>query len=357
MNFPKFKAASVIASPPLFDLDASIEKCCSIIDEAADNGAKLIAFPETFIPLYPWWIWMGINNVKRLELYKKLFKNSVDIDGAPFQKLCDKAKERQVYLTVGINERDSMTLYNTQVFINDKGQLIGKRRKLVPTGEERTVWGRGDGSDLFVCDTELGKLGGLICYENSMTLSRYALYTMGIQIHVANWPGSNFKSQPRDRNKIIDTVSRFVAFEGQTFVIASSSTVGQEEVDFYLELDPGNEGILEAGGGISGIISPFGDYVSPPVQNEEGIAYGEIDLELILDSKHILDNVGHYARPDVTQLLLNGRKNEPIIHASKKKLANDMESREIIREMEKLIPELNDERLKNLINDLSKKFN
>lgn len=313
MKEPVFKAAAVIASPALFNLEATVDKCCRLIDEAADNGAKLIVFPETFLPMYPWWIWMGINNVKRLELYKKLFMQSVVIADNPFQKLCRKAKEREVFVVVGINERDGMTLYNSQVFIDNRGNIIGKRRKLVPTGEERTVWGRGDGSDLFVCETAIGKIGGLICYENSMPLSRFALYAMGEQIHIANWPGANFKSQPRDRTKIIDTVSRFIAFEGQVFVIASSSCIGQEELEFYLDLDPANQGILEAGGGIAGIISPLGDYVSPPVQNQEGIAYGEINLELILDSKHLIDTVGHYFRGDVTRLLFNPTKNTPFV--------------------------------------------
>lgn len=312
MEFPKFIAASVIASPEIFDLTGTIEKCCSYIEEAADSGAKLIVFPETFIPMYPWWIWMSVNNVKKLELYKQLYKNSVDVHGEEFKKLCNKAKMHNVYVVVGINEIDNMTLYNTQVFISNQGEVIGKRRKLVPTGEERTVWGRGDGSDLFVCDTELGKISGLICYENSMPLSRYALYSMGAQVHIANWPGSNFKSQPRDRTKIIDLTSRFVAFEGQMFVIASSSYLGEEELSFYKELDPSLGESLTVGGGIAGIISPFGDYVSPPIKDEEGIAYGDINLELILDSKHLLDSVGHYARGDVTKLLLNRESNYPV---------------------------------------------
>ncbi|WP_163969654.1 carbon-nitrogen hydrolase family protein [Oceanobacillus halotolerans] len=312
MNFPKFTAASVIASPAMFDLSGTVNKCCSYIEEASENGAKLVVFPETFIPMYPWWIWMSVNNVKKLELYKDLYKNSVDIHGSEFKKIRDKASECNVYVVVGINEINSMTLYNSQVFINDQGEIIGKRRKLVPTGEERTIWGRGDGSDLFVCDTDIGKLSGLVCYENSMPLSRYALYSMGAQIHIANWPGSNFKSQPRDRTKIIDLTSRFAAFEGQMFVIASSSYLGEEELAFYKELDPSLGDSLTVGGGIAGIISPFGEYVSRPLQDEEGIAYGEIDLEAVLDSKHLLDSVGHYARGDVAKLLLNKEDANPV---------------------------------------------
>lgn len=308
MKNETFKAAAVNASPYLFNLEKTVEKCLSIIEEAASKDARLIVFPETFLPMYPWWIWMSVDNTKRLELFKKLYYESVDIAQEPFQKICRKAREKEVFVVIGINERERTTLYNTQVFINDQGDIIGKRRKLVPTSEERTIWGRGDGSDLFVLDTSIGKMGGLICYENSMTLSRYALYSMEEQLHIANWPGSNYRSQPRDRTKTIETVSKFVAFEGQMFVIASSSCVGQEEVDFYRAIDPSIEGNFDVGGGISGIISPFGEFVSEPVVNEEGIAYGEIDLDKILDAKHMIDCTGHYARPDVTQLILDTTK-------------------------------------------------
>lgn len=305
MEFLTYKAASVTASPKLFDLSGTVDKCCDFIQEAADNGAKLVVFPETFIPAYPWWLWMSTSNSKRLDLYKELFKNSVELHGQAFKKVCQAAKKHRIHVVVGINEIDQMTLYNAQVFINNHGEIIGKRRKLVPTGEERSVWGRGDGSDLFVCDTEVGKLSGLICYENTMALSRYALYDLGAQVHIANWPGDAFRGQPRDSVDVIELTSKYIAFEGQMFVIASSSHMGEEEVAFYKELDPSSEDAVSVGGGLAGIISPFGDYVSPPVKNEEGIAYGEIDTELILDSKHLVDSVGHYARGDVMELTIN----------------------------------------------------
>lgn len=314
MEFLTYKVASVSASPKLFDLSGTINKCCDYIEEASNNGAQLVVFPETFISGYPWWLWMSTSNLQRLDLYKKLFKSSVDLNGQAFKKICQQAKKHRIHVVVGINEIDQMTLYNTQVFINDEGEIIGKRRKLVPTGEERSVWGRGDGSDLFVCDTKLGKLSGLICYENTMALSRYALYDMGAQVHIASWPGDAFKGQPRDSVDVIDLTSKYIAFEGQMFVIASSSHMGKDEVSFYKELDPSSEDTISVGGGLAGIISPFGDYVSTPVKNEEGIAYGEIDMELILDSKHLVDSVGHYARGDVAKLMINKKDTKPVIY-------------------------------------------
>src|SRR5699024_8954832 len=195
---------------------------------------ELVVFPETFLPNFPWWIWMPIDSRKRSELFKKLYYEAVDVTLNPFQKICKKAQEKGVYIVIGINEREQGTLYNSQVFINNKGDIIGKRRKLIPTNEERTIWGRGNGEDLFVLETPFGKLGGLICYEHSMPLSRFALYSMGEQIHVASWPGSNYSSQARDRTKTAELASKFTAFEGQMFVIASSSCIGKKERDFLV---------------------------------------------------------------------------------------------------------------------------
>jgi len=300
-----YKAAAVLASPYMFDLDRTVSKCCDMIDEAAGKGAKLIAFPETFLPLYPWWIWMAVDNLKKGHLYKQLYDNAVELDGLAMQRLCQKAKERNIFIVMGINEKDHGTLYNSQVFINEHGELLKCRRKLIPTGEERTVWGRGDGSDLIVLDTSLGRLGALICYENLMPLARYPLYGKHEQVHVANWPGNNLKSQPRDRTTIIKTASRIAAIEGQMFVVASSSCIGPEEVEFYKELDPGMGGKLEVGGGIAAIYSPFGEELAC-IENEEGIVYADIDLSKIADAKHLLDTVGHYARTDVSRVLFDG---------------------------------------------------
>lgn len=325
MTFNKIKAASVSSSPELFDLEGTIEKCCSIIDEAADHGSQIVVFPETFISAYPWWVWMSVSNYDRLKLFKKMFKSSVNLMNNDLRQICQKAKEREIFVVLGINEIDQMTLYNTQVFINDAGKIIGKRRKLVPTGEERSIWGRGDGEDLVVFDTELGKLSGLICYENTMALSRYALYEMGTQIHVANWPGYSFKGQPRDQVDVYDLTSRYIAFEGQMFVIASSAHMSEDEYDFYQKLDPSLADSISVGGGFAGIISPFGDYVSEPIRNEEGIAYGEINLEKILDSKHLVDSVGHYARGDVTKLIVKKGSNNPVEFVNEKAMNDFIE--------------------------------
>ena len=136
-----FKAATTIASPVFFNKADTVEKVVQMAARAAGEGAQLIVFPETFIPCYPWWIWMGINSVKRAELFSRLYKNSLEIAGKEIDKLCNAARKHEIFLVIGLNERDGGTLYNSQILIDSQGNLIGKRRKLMPTGEEKTVWG------------------------------------------------------------------------------------------------------------------------------------------------------------------------------------------------------------------------
>lgn len=313
----KFKAAAVIASP-VFDgtIDGygTTDKVCSIIREAAENGAKLVVFPEAFLPFYPWWVYMAVNNVKQGELYRMLYNNSFSADSPQIEKIANTSKETGTVIALGMNEKEGGTLYNSQLFI-DQGKILGVHRKLMPTGGERTLWGRGDGSGVNVYDTSVGRVGGLICYEHSMVLARYALYAMDEQIHVSMFPGANFKSQPRDRNKTIDAIIRGVAFEGQCFVVNATTVLSKAECDWYLELDPSNKGILEPGGGIAAIVNPACNYIGGPLEHEEGIVYAEIDLDAILGAKHMVDALGHYGRPDVFTLIFNNKKQNAVILA------------------------------------------
>ncbi len=307
-----FKAATTIAAPVFLNKDETIEKIARMCEQAAGEGARLMVFPETFIPCYPWWIWMGINNVKKAELFSRLFKNSIEVPGKEITRLCAIAKKHQMFLVIGLNERGGGTLYNSQILIDPLGNLVGKRRKLMPTGEEKTLWGWGDGSDLKVYETRFGKIGALICYEHSMPLSRFVLYAQGEEIHVSCWPGANFKSQPRDRKKVIDAAMRHIAFEGQVFVLYSSSCLSQEELDLYLELDPNNKGILGPGGGIAGIVDPLGNYLAGPAEDQETIVYAEISHDTIIRAKHMVDTVGHYARLDVARVVFDPAERKPL---------------------------------------------
>lgn len=186
-EYPKFKAASIYASPVFLDREATTKKACGLMREAADAGAELVVFPEVFIPGYPYWIWLDNPNTGR-RLFKELFKNSVEVPSKTIERLCEVARETNMYVAMGINERDGYTLYNTVVFIDRHGHVLGRHRKIEPTQVERTFWGRGNGSDLVVYDTEIGKISGLICGNNRIDILRCVLIALGEQIHTAHWP-------------------------------------------------------------------------------------------------------------------------------------------------------------------------
>lgn len=309
-EYPEFKVAAVQASPAFLDTEATVKKACALIEEAGKNGARLVVFPETWIPTYPYWIVSTSESPMVFGLQRKaftrLFKNSVDIPSPATDALCQAARKAGVYVVMGLNERDSEygrgTIYNTLLYVDKNGRIMGKHRKLIPTGSERTIWGRGDGSYLKVFDTDLGRLGGLICWENHMPLARYTLYSKGEQIHVASWPtgsGGEF-------------TSRQIAFEGQCFVISVGAYIDKDLVpdDFEMKGETMWDFWREDKG--SAIVSPGGKYLAGPMPWEEGILYADIDLTKAIGRKYMLDLVGHYSRPDVFKLFVNEEKLVPM---------------------------------------------
>ena len=297
----KFKAAAVQAAPVFLDREATLEKAIKLIEEAAGEGAKFIVFPETWVPGFPFWYlhvfrW---NYPPAKKAYARLFKNSVDVPG-PFTEALGKAAKRAgVYLAIGVNERvSSGTLYNTLVFIGKDGSLMGKHRKLVPTFHERMVWAKGDGSTLQVFDTELGRIGGLICYEHWMPLTRYALESQSVQVFASVWP-----------TIVVPTslaAAQHMAAEGRCFVVMAGAYMTKDQLpqDFELLPDLGDvpDGIFNGG---STIIGPDGRFLVDPVYDQETIIYADIDLERILEEKQMLDVAGHYARPEALTLTVN----------------------------------------------------
>lgn len=301
----KFTAAAVQAAPVFMDKKATVEKCCSLIKEAASRGARLVVFPETYIPTYPYW---GPDFAESsghwVRSWVEYYQNSVMIPGAEVEQVGRVAREAGVYVVVGLSELDARwqgTLYNTALFIGPDGRIMGKHRKLVPTYHERLYWGRGDGSHLSVFETELGKIGGLICFEHRMTLPKYALFTKGEQIHCALWPGWP-AGEDFDIREYIDVASRAVSMEGQTFVVLSSLYITGDMIpDSFHYKDKTR---WKSCGG-SGIISPLGGYLAGPVYDQETIVYADIDLMLIPVAKSIFDAMGHYSRWDVININLN----------------------------------------------------
>jgi aliphatic nitrilase len=310
MERKSFRAAAVQSCPVFLNREKTVAKMVDLIENAASEDADLIVFPEAFIPTYPYWIWLTTPTVGGGKFFREFFKNSVEIPSETTKILCETARENNVYLAVGLNERDGGTLYNTILFINSKGEITGKHRKLQPTYAERMIWGRGNGSDLTVVDTEFGKLGGLICWEHTMMLVEYALFALGEQIHVALWPGiSAVKHDPNSDifNSVAEFAVRHHALAGQTFVINVMSTIDEDTVNtLEKELKFGNtHEFVVPGGGWSAIINPRGQIIGGPLTDKEGIVYAEIDMDAIIDIKHICDSVGHYARWDVVNLNLN----------------------------------------------------
>lgn len=294
---PRFTAAAVQAAPVFLDRDATIDKACEIIGEAGSAGAELIVFPETWVPGYPFW-----TTSPRLfsgDLFAQLWKNAVEVGSAAAGRLAEAARSANAFVVIGVNERDIVsrgTLYNSLLYFSPNGELVHRHRKLMPTFTERTVWGFGDGSDLGIIETPLGRLGGLICWEHEMTLAKYALYAQGEQVHCSVWPA--YSSQ----NDHIAFGTRQYAFEGACFVVASCGVITHGSLPKDLEHD-----YAKADGG-SAIIAPDGSYLAGPAYGSEETIYAEIDLEAAIREKHSRDIAGHYARPDVLQLLVRAEQ-------------------------------------------------
>jgi nitrilase len=292
---PDLRVAAAQLAPVFMQRDATVAKACDAIAEAGRHGARLVAFPETYLPGYPYFALYQAPVAINTQV-QALYREAVTVPSPATDALCAAAKAASVFVVMGLNERSGGTLYNSQLFIADDGSILGCRRKLVPTSHERMIWGRGDGSDLRVFATPLGVLGGLICYEHSNALFRYALQGQGEQIHVANWPGG----LPIDN--IIDAAVRNYAFEAQAFVVNVSSVVTQPLLD---ALPAEVRERLTLGGGSSAIVAPRGDYLAGPAREGEQLLYADLDFARIDALKAIVDSSGHYARPDVVRLWLD----------------------------------------------------
>ena len=294
-------AAAIQATPVFLDREATVEKSVALIKEAASNGAGLMVFPETFIPTYPDWVWrVPAWDGSSGELYRLLLENSVEIPSPTTEVLGRAAKRAKAYVSMGVNEREPNggTLYNTQVYFGPDGAIVGKHRKLMPTGGERLVWGMGDGSTLQVYDTPFGRLGGLTCWENYMPLARYAMYAKGIDVYVApTW----------DNGDSWVATLRHIAKEGRVYVIGVAPLLRGSDVPDGV---PGKDELWGGGDdwmcrGYSTIVAPGGEVLAGPLVEEEGILYAEVDAGRARASRHEFDPVGHYSRPDVFRLVVD----------------------------------------------------
>lgn len=307
MEFPAFKAATVQTSPVFLDVNKTIDKAIGFIEEAASNGARLIAFPEVYVSGYPYWNWI-MTPVQGSKWYEELYKNSVAVPSPEIDRILKAAKENNINIVIGINERgDSFgEIYNTNLIISNTGELIGKHRKLVPTWAEKLTWTSGDGSSLKVYKTDVGPIGTLACGENTNTLARFTLLSQGELIHIANY--ISLPVAPPDYNMAEAIKIRAAAhsFEGKLFTIVSCSTISKEIIERMKPDVPNAEELLtRKDSAFSGFIGPNGAVIGEALIDEEGIVYADIDLQKCIQPKQMHDILGHYNRFDIFDLRVN----------------------------------------------------
>lgn len=310
-----FIAAAVQAAPVYLNADATVELACSLIDAAAREGARLVAFPEVFVAGYPYWNWT-MTPVQGSSWYEQLYVNSIDIPGAHVDRLCSAAREANCFVVIGVNERGAHSygvLYNTVLFIGADGTLLGRHRKLVPTWAEKLTWTGGDGSSLTVHDTEIGPLGALACGENTNTLARFSLLAQGELIHVANYIALPVAPKDYDMVEAIKLRAAAHSFEGKLFSIVSCSALSEEIVERIAGNDPDARALLKREhSAFSGIFGPDGRLLTEPLIDREGIVYAEIDLSRCIQPKQMHDIVGHYNRFDIFNLTVDKRMQAPM---------------------------------------------
>ena len=311
MSDTAFKVAVVQAAPVFLDAKASIDKAIGLIEEASASGAKLLAFPEVWVPGYPWWLWLG-TPAWGMQFVPRYHANSLRADGPEIAALCAAAAKGRINVVMGFAEVDGGSLYLSQVLIGDTGEILFKRRKLKPTHVERTLFGEGDGSDFQVVPTSVGRLGALCCAEHIQPLSKYAMYSMHEQVHVASWPSFTlYKGTAYALGHEVNlAASQIYALEGGCFVLHASALTGQDMFDVLCDTPEKvqllNSDGAKPGGGFSMIFGPDGQpLVKPLPEDQEGILYADIDLTMIAIAKAAYDPSGHYSRGDVVRLMIN----------------------------------------------------
>lgn len=311
MSETAFKVAVVQAAPVFLNAPASTEKAIRLIAEAGSNGAKLLAFPEVFIPGYPWWLWLG-TPAWGMQFVARYHANSLRAEGPELAAIAAAAAEAHINVVIGFSEIEGGTLYISQALISDKGEMLFKRRKLKPTHVERTLFGEGDGSDFQVAQTSVGRLGALCCAEHIQPLSKYAMYSMHEQVHAASWPSFTLYRGTAYAlgHEVNLSASQVYALEGGCFVLHATAVTGQDMFDELCDT-PDKAMLLNAdggkpGGGYSMIFGPDGrPLVQHMPQDAEGILYADVDLSSIAIAKAAYDPSGHYARGDVVRLMVN----------------------------------------------------
>ena len=302
MNFQPYKAAVAQAASIPDDSLASANKAADLIQEAARNGARLIVFPEAFLGGYPkgnsFGAPVGMRKPEGREAFKDYWEQAIDLDGPEVEAITAATAEAGLFVVIGCIERDFGTLYCTVLFFDGKRGLIDKHRKLMPTAGERLIWGFGDGSTMPVMETSLGRIGAVICWENYMPMLRMHMFSQGINIYCA--PTAD------DRDTWLPSM-RHIALEGRCFVLTACQHIKRSAYPGDYECALGNESdtVLMRGG--SAIVDPLGNVLAGPNFEGEALIYADINLEATVRGKFDFDATGHYARPDIFQLIVDDR--------------------------------------------------
>ncbi|UFZ05208.1 carbon-nitrogen hydrolase family protein [Bradyrhizobium ontarionense] len=316
---PRFKAAAVHAAPVFLDRQATTEKAVAIMREAAKAGAELVAFPETYIPAFPVWaaLWAPIDNH---DFFVRMAEHSVLADGPEVARICAEARALGIMVSIGISERSPVSaggLWNSNLLIGEDGEILVHHRKLVPTFYEKLIWSSGDGAGLKVADTRIGRIGGLICGENTNPLARYALMAQGEQVHISSWPpmwptrrpsgGGNFNNVAANRIR-----ASAHCFEAKVFGIVTAGYMDAAMRDELIARDRTIADVIDqTPRAASFFVDPTGEVVGDLLQDDEGIAYAEIDLNRCVEPKQFHDVVGYYNRFDIFDLSINRTRLTP----------------------------------------------
>lgn len=308
------------AAPVGFDVARTIQKVSSLAADAAGQGAKLVVFPEAFVSAYPrgmgFGTVVGSRQAEGREQFRLYLEGALELQGPEFDTLSAVARQNRIHLVIGVLERDGSTIYCTVLFFAPDGSLLGKHRKLMPTGAERLIWGQGDGSTMPVFGTDVGRIGAVVCWENYMPALRMAMYAKGIEIYCVPTVDS--------RETWLSSM-RHIALEGRVFVLSAAQFARRRDYPAFFETEFGNDASTVVSRGGSCIIGPLGEVLAAPNFDDECILRASLDLKDLDRARFDFDPVGHYARPDIFQLIVDetprtnivsvNRANEPAFSA------------------------------------------